>query len=103
MTSTGGRDLEMAAIPFGGATPDAPPWTVRRHTSVAGAGRGAYEVDRDRIVHSESFRELQYKTAVRSPTILLQSDRPLPRFRTRLNHVLEVAQLARGLARALGA
>lgn len=88
---------------LGYATPDTPPWSLRRHTGAPDGSRGAYEIDCDRIVHSESFRELQYKTAVRSPTALLLPDAPPPRFRTRLNHVLEVAQLARGLARALGA
>jgi dGTPase len=103
MAATGESDLERNAAPFGGATPDAPPWSLRRHAAESEASRGAYQIDRDRIVHSESFRELQYKTAVRSPTALLRPDGPLPRFRTRLNHVLEVAQLARGIARALGA
>lgn len=88
---------------FGGATPDAAPWSLRRHAGSTDASRGAYEVDRDRIVHAESFRELQYKTAVQSPTAIIAGDKPVPRFRTRLNHVLEVAQLARSLARALGA
>lgn len=103
MSATGDSELGRHAVPFAGATPDAPPWSLRRHAGASEAGRGAYEIDRDRIVHSESFRELQYKTAVRSPTALLRPDGPLPRFRTRLNHVLEVAQLARGIARALGA
>ena len=103
MTATREPVLEPRAAPLGGATPDAPPWSLRRSAGLKEAGRGSYEVDRDRIVHSESFRELQYKTAVRSPTALLRPDELVPRFRTRLNHVLEVAQLARALARALGA
>lgn len=62
------------------------------------AHRGAYEVDRDRIIHSQTFRELQHKTQVQS---LLGADGGA--FRTRLNHVLEVAQIARSLARRIGA
>src|SRR3954468_23223266 len=103
MTTLGESRLAGRPIQLGGAAPDASPWSARRHAASSDVGRGAYEIDRDRIVHSESFRELQYKTAVRSPTALLRPDGPLPRFRTRLNHVLEVAQLARGIARGLGA
>jgi dGTPase len=84
------------------ATPDELPWSSRSHDSGFNSERGAYGVDRDRIVHSESFRELQYKTAVRSPTAVLAPETH-GSFRTRLNHVLEVAQLARALARALEA
>jgi dGTPase len=61
--------------------------------------RTGFEVDRDRIIHAETFRELQYKTQVQS---LIHA--PLTAtFRTRLNHVIEVAQIAGGLARAIGA
>lgn len=56
--------------------------------------RTAYQRDRDRIIHCKSFRRLKYKTQVfLSP----QGDH----FRTRLTHTLEVAQVARTLARAL--
>jgi dGTPase len=55
-------------------------------------------VDKDRIVHCETFRSLQYKTQVQP--IVHRSD---TNFRTRLNHVIEVAQIARGLARSVGA
>jgi dGTPase len=103
VTAVGQDTLDQGMNGFGGATPDAPPWSVRRYAGDVAAHRGAYEVDRDRIIHSESFRELQYKTAVRSPTAMLLRDEPPQRFRTRLNHVLEVAQLARGLASAIGA
>lgn len=82
------------------ATPDTAPWNVRVHEkSGSAAERSAYGVDRDRIIHSDTFRELQYKTQVQSIV-----DAPAAtRFRTRLNHVLEVAQLARSIARAVGA
>jgi len=56
--------------------------------------RTAFEVDRDRIVYSSAFRRLKYKTQV-----FLS---PLgDHYRTRLTHTLEVAQIARAVARAM--
>ena len=56
--------------------------------------RPVYQRDRDRILHSKSFRRLKHKTQV---FLLPQGDH----YRTRLTHTLEVAQTARTIARAL--
>ena len=56
--------------------------------------RTNFQRDRDRIIHSKSFRRLKHKTQV----FLAPFD---DHFRTRLTHTLEVSQIARTLARAL--
>ncbi len=67
----------------------------RRYEEPEHAFRSPYQRDRDRIVHCKAFRRLEYKTQV---FVYHEGDH----YRTRLTHTIEVAQISRTIARALG-
>jgi len=67
----------------------------RLYQEPASPRRSAFRRDCDRIIHSSAFRRLAHKTQV---FIYHEGDH----YRTRLTHTLEVTQVARSLARALG-
>jgi dGTPase len=66
----------------------------RRYQEADHESRTCYQRDRDRVVHCEAFRKLEYKTQV---FVIFEGDY----YRTRLTHTIEVAQLARTIGRNL--
>lgn len=66
----------------------------RRYPELSHTYRNDFQRDRDRVIHSRAFRRLEDKTQVFS--------RGSDHFRNRLTHTIEVSQIARSTARALG-
>ena len=86
------RKEEVAIAPYGIRSKDS---KGRQFPEEDHAFRSCFQRDKDRIIHTTSFRRLEYKTQV---FINDEGDY----YRTRLTHTLEVAQIGRTLARALG-
>lgn len=92
-----GRLVGPLFQPPSGLAPFACRWTESRgrlHPEGESRTRSCYQRDRDRIIHSTGFRRLKHKTQV-----FVQHEGDY--YRTRLTHSLEVAQMARSLARVL--
>ena len=70
-------------------------FTGRLHADSKNLYRSEYQRDRDRVIHTSSFRRLKHKTQV---FIYHEGDH----FRTRLTHSLEVSQISRSIARYMG-
>lgn len=87
------------ALPVGIAVAESGPMAARRHAEPPHPYRTPFARDAARILHARAFRRLAGKTQVFAR---LPDAPPGDHFRSRLTHTLEVTQIARTLARALG-
>jgi dGTPase len=91
----GGSTGETLALPPGCSVPDDGLLAQRAHSEAAHPYRTPFQRDRARVIHARAFRRLAGKTQV-------FTHRYSDHFRSRLTHTMEVAQIARAIAGALG-